>query len=102
VRYNFIMSSQAMARLEATVSGLVQGVYFRQFTQQQAKRLNLVGWVANQADGTVRVVAEGERGELQRLLDFLHRGSPSAHVEHVQTTWTAATGEFTDFRVRYL
>jgi acylphosphatase len=96
------MSSQSMARLEATVFGLVQGVYFRQSTHQQATRLNLVGWVANQADGTVRVVAEGERDQLHRLLDFLHRGSPPAHVEHVETSWTAATGEFTDFRVRYL
>lgn len=96
------MSSQALARLEATVFGLVQGVFYRQFTHQAARRLNLVGWVANQADGTVRVVAEGDRDELQKLLDFLHRGSPSAEVERVEVSWTAATGEFTDFRVRYL
>jgi acylphosphatase len=96
------MSLQPTARLEATVSGLVQGVYYRQFTYQEARRLNLVGWVANQADGTVRVVAEGERDELHKLLAFLHRGSPSAHVEHIATTWAVATGEFTDFRVRYL
>jgi acylphosphatase len=96
------MSLQSLARLEATVFGLVQGVYYRQFTLQEARHLHLMGWVANQADGTVRVVAEGERSDLQRLLDFLHRGSPAAHVEDVETTWTTATGEFTDFRVQYL
>ena len=52
-------SSPSLARLEATVFGLVQGVYFRQYTWQEARQLNLVGWVANQPDGTVRVVAEG-------------------------------------------
>jgi acylphosphatase len=91
-----------MARLEATVFGLVQGVFYRQYTIQEAKRLKLVGWVANQSDGTVRVVAEGEQGELRRFLEYLHRGSPSARVERVETTWTDATGDFTDFRARYL
>jgi acylphosphatase len=96
------MSSPALARLEATVYGLVQGVYYRQTAQQEAKHLNLVGWIANQPDGTVRVVAEGDDAALRLLLDFLHRGPPAARVERVETTWTTATGEFTAFRVRYL
>jgi acylphosphatase len=91
-----------MTRLEATVFGLVQDVFYRQYTIQEAKRLKLVGWVANQADGTVRVVAEGEQEALRRFLDYLHRGSPSARVERVEATWADATGDFTDFRVRYL
>jgi acylphosphatase len=58
--------------------------------------------VANQADGTVALVAEGTDDALRELLAFLHRGSPSARVDHVEITRTTATGEFTDFRVRYL
>ena len=96
------MSSHAQARLEATVIGLVQGVFFRQSTQREAARLLLVGWVANQPDGTVRVVAEGDESALRQLLDYLHRGPAKAWVERVETSWTEATGEFTDFRVRYL
>ncbi len=96
------MSLQPIVRLEATVYGLVQGVFFRQYTLQEAKQLKLVGWVANHSDGTVRVVAEGEQGALQRLLDYLHRGSPSARVERVEAAWTDATGDFIDFRTRYL
>lgn len=88
--------------MDATVAGLVQGVYFRQYTLTQARRLKLVGWVANQPDGTVLVVAEGEKAALRQLLDFLRAGPPAARVEDVTTTWTAASGEFTDFRVRYL
>ncbi len=94
------MSSPPTSCLEATIHGLVQGVYFRQFTWQEARRLGLVGWVANQPDGTVRVVAEGPEEALRQLLAFLHRGSPSARVERVESVWTDARGAFTDFRVR--
>lgn len=96
------MSSRSLVRLEATIYGLVQGVYFRQYTRQEANRLELVGWVANQPDGTVRVVAEGEEAVLGQLLGFLREGTPSARVDHVEISWTAATTEFIDFRVRYL
>lgn len=90
------------SRLEATVHGLVQGVFFRQFTLREAQQLNVVGWVANLPDGTVRVVAEGEEFALRNLLDFLHQGPPAAHVEKVVVDWSAGVGEFINFRVRYL
>lgn len=96
------MSLSPIARLEATVYGRVQGVFFRQYTLQEARRLALVGWVANQIDGTVRVVAEGEETALQRLLSFLHVGPPAAQVERVESQWIAATGGFDEFRVRAL
>lgn len=96
------MSSPPTACLEATVYGLVQGVYFRQYTWQEAYRLDLVGWVANQSDGTVRVVAEGPEEALRQLLTFLHRGSPAARVERVESVWKDASGAFADFRVRAL
>ncbi len=88
--------------MEATVHGLVQGVFFRQHTLRQAQRLNLTGWVANLPDGNVRVVAEGEESALRALLDFLHRGPPAAQVKRVAVEWSTGAGEFSDFRVRYL
>lgn len=94
------MSSPPTACLEAIVYGLVQGVYFRQYTWQEAHRLKLAGWVANQPDGSVRVVAEGPEEALRQLLDFLHRGSPAARVERVESVWKDASGTFADFRVR--
>ena len=96
------MSSRNAARMEATVTGLVQGVFFRQSTQREAKRLGLVGWVANRADGAVRVVAEGDENVMRQFLEYLHQGPPAARVDEVAVEWPAATGEFTDFRVRYL
>lgn len=91
-----------MKRLEATVYGRVQGVSFRYYTQQEARRHNITGWVANQRDGTVRVVAEGSEEQLQQLEAFLHRGSSAARVDKVEADWRAATGEFTGFGIRWL
>jgi acylphosphatase len=90
------------ARLDAVVSGIVQGVNFRYYTARHAESLGLTGWVANRWDGTVEVVAEGPRADLQALLDWLSHGPPSATVTGVQADWEQATGEDTAFRVRYL
>ena len=89
-------------RLSATVHGYVQGVSFRYYTQRAALRLGLTGWVANQRDGTVKVVAEGEEADLQTFLDFLHEGSPAARVQRVAETWSEAEGAFRNFSVRFI
>lgn len=89
-------------RLHARVFGRVQGVNFRTYTTREAMAQGLSGWVANRFDGSVEVVAEGEKPALQKLLAFLHRGPRSARVDQVQIDWSEATGEFSRFRVRYL
>jgi len=89
------------ARLEAIVHGLVQGVNFRYYTRREASRLNLTGWVKNRWDGTVEVVAEGDRNRLEKFLVWLQRGPDAAVVEKVDVHWTEATGEFNLFEVRY-
>ncbi len=91
-----------MKRLEATVYGRVQGVSFRYYTRRESLRLGLTGWVANQWDGTVRVVAEGTENALQELLAFLHRGPSAARVTRVDADWFEATGVFSTFEIRYL
>ncbi len=93
--------NEAPMRLCARVYGRVQGVNFRYYTQREAGTRGLVGWVANRSDGGVEIVAEGDKQALHRFLTYLHRGSPSARVDRVQTNWEEATGEFDRFRVRY-
>ena len=88
-------------RLYAVVHGLVQGVNFRYYTALEARRLGVVGYVRNQWDGTVEVVAEGERSLVEQLLAFLHRGPRWAAVEQVNVQWQSPTGEFRRFEVRY-
>ena len=90
-----------MKRLEATVHGYVQGVFFRDTTRRVAGARGITGWVRNRPDGTVQVVAEGEETALQELLDFLHRGPSAASVTRVDSEWQSATGEFTTFHIRH-
>lgn len=90
-----------MKRLAATVNGHVQGVFFRASTRDRAQTLGLTGWVANQDDGSVHVVAEGAEDTLKQLLQFLGDGPPQAHVTQVQSEWLEATGEFDRFVVHH-
>ena len=87
------------ARLEASVRGRVQGVGFRYFVLREAAALDLAGFVANESDGGVRVVAEGPRGDLDALIERLEDGPPAAIVERVIVRWEPARGLGTGFRV---
>jgi len=93
-------NTHANARLHAIVEGRVQGVGFRYFVEENAYQLNLTGWVRNRWDGTVEVLAEGDRQTLEKFLSFLHRGPRAAYVSTVEVVWLPATGEFTRFSVR--
>jgi acylphosphatase len=87
-------------RLHAIVEGHVHGVGFRAFVIRRASSLGVTGWVRNRWDGTVEVVAEGERPDLDQLVSALQRGPASSRVTKVQTDWKEASGEFTRFSVK--
>jgi acylphosphatase len=65
------------------VSGKVQGVYFRAYTQQQAKKWHLTGHAINLPNGNVEVVACGDINALDKLQAWLKKGSPKASVDNV-------------------
>lgn len=88
------------ARLDAVVRGRVQGVGFRYFVISRAAELALDGWVANDADGSVRCRAEGDRVALETLLAALREGPPGAWVDDVAAAWGAASGDLGPFTVR--
>jgi acylphosphatase len=88
-------------RLTASVYGRVQGVFFRDTTRREARQRNITGWVRNEMDGTVRVVAEGPEEALRELEQYLHRGPSAARVERVETEWDEASGAFSGFNVRH-
>ncbi|MFW6125587.1 MAG: acylphosphatase [Chloroflexota bacterium] len=92
----------AKGMLHAVVHGLVQGVNFRSFVLRHARALGLTGYVRNVlADGTVEVVAEGERDRLEQLLGYLQTGPRAARVTGVDADWSDYTGEFSGFDVRF-
>ncbi len=88
-------------RLQAFVSGRVQGVGYRYFVYDHARVLGLTGWVRNLQDGRVEVVAEGSTEALEALLSELQRGPGGSRVKDVQTVWSTASGEFEWFGIEH-
>ncbi len=87
-------------RLEVVVRGRVQGVGFRMFVGRVAAERGLVGWVANESDGSVRSIAEGPRADLEAFARDLAEGPAGATVERVEAIWSEATGGFDRFALR--
>ena len=71
-------------RARALVSGRVQGVFFRQSTQERARALGLSGFVRNLPDGRVEALFVGEESAVREALAFIHRGPPAAKVSEVE------------------
>jgi len=94
-------TASGMAAFHAVVTGRVQGVGFRYSTIRQARALGLAGTVSNHFDGSVHVDAEGPRPSLERLLAWLSKGPPGAHVSGVQVDWLAWSGRFREFDVEF-
>jgi acylphosphatase len=90
-----------MKRLHVTVSGRVQGVFFRAHTRKIAQSLSLTGWVRNRPDGRVEAIFEGKETDLEVMLAWCKQGPPSAVVTDVAASEDPYTGEFRDFSVRY-
>jgi acylphosphatase len=88
-------------RAHVLISGRVQGVFFRAYTEQAAHGLGLRGWVRNTRDRRVEAIIEGEREQVEEMIRWCHRGSPYANVTGVEMEWQEYTGEFPDFSVRY-
>ncbi len=91
----------AKARARLLVSGMVQGVFFRAFTQDVARSHGLTGWVRNTPSGDVEAVFEGERKSVEEAIDLCRQGPPASHVTAVKVHWEACTGEFASFSIRY-
>lgn len=82
------------------VSGLVQGVGYRNWTQEQAQRLGLVGWVRNLSDGRVEIMASGDPGALEALRAACREGPDAAEVFSVFQREEEEPVVDTDFTVR--
>lgn len=83
-----------MTFLHVRVTGVVQGVGFRWFVRERARRLGLAGWVRNLPDGSVEVAADGDAGQLELLRGELLRGPAGAIVESVAPYQSATLEPF--------
>jgi acylphosphatase len=83
-----------------SISGRVQGVFFRAWAREQAERLGIRGWVRNCPDGHVEAHVEGEADAVEQMIECLRVGPPSANVENVRV-WDVEPCEFEGFEVRH-
>jgi acylphosphatase len=88
-------------RAHIIISGKVQGVYFRGFVRDAARRLGVNGYVRNTLDGRVEAVMEGEKEKVENLIALCRQGPPASRVDKVDVTWEEFRDEFTTFTVRY-
>ena len=90
----------ALVARHVSVTGRVQGVFFRAWMQGQANELGVTGWVRNCPDGRVDAHIEGEEAAVSQLIERLRRGPPSARVEDVRL-WDVELFDFDSFEVRH-
>lgn len=88
-------------RAHAVIHGLVQGVWFRASTREEANRIGVNGWVRNLPDGSVEALFEGEKKKVEEIVGWCHRGPSGAQVSRVEISWEPYQGEFRHFDIRY-
>ncbi|WP_346854793.1 acylphosphatase [uncultured Draconibacterium sp.] len=90
-----------MVQYEIKVTGRVQGVGFRYYTQKQAKLFELKGWVKNTVDNGVLVMVQGEETVIKTFIDYLWIGPTLSQVRNITQVKMQVVEEFADFQVRY-
>ena len=81
-----------------SVSGIVQGVFFRDSTREKARSLNISGYAKNMADGSVEIIACGSAENIAKMSEWLKRGPPMATVDGIEEQ-IVSDREFTGFRI---
>jgi len=95
-----VAESPQTERREVLFSGRVQGVGFRYTARGVAGRFAVLGYVRNLPDGRVQLVVEGQAAEVDRFIQALSE-EMGRHISSVDSTRSAAGGEFADFSVRF-
>jgi acylphosphatase len=85
--------------VHAHIQGCVQGVGFRYYTQIEARKLGVSGWVRNQADGSVEALICGEPGAITSMQAWLKRGPGYAQVEQIRFSAGVLPDNCNDFRI---
>jgi acylphosphatase len=81
------------------ISGRVQGVYFRVYAQKEAQALNLAGYVKNEKDGSVTIVAQGNRESLSKIFEWAKKGPSMAYVKKVKMSFRDSEESYSNFSI---
>ena len=90
-----------MIQLQIMVSGEVQGVGYRYYTQMKAIQFGITGWVKNLQDGGVEILASGKKEDLERFIDEVRRGNPFSTVDHIDVNETEKIETYRSFAIKY-
>ena len=90
-----------LKRVRATISGRVQGVYYRASTETEARRLGVTGWVRNLSNGDVEFEAEGPEDIVDALIEWAHQGPAMAQVARIDIETIRTSKENNAFNVLY-
>ena len=85
--------------VKVTVTGVVQGVGFRDWTRREAQKLGLTGWVRNETDGSVAALLVGKASAVATMLERLYQGPSHSHVTDVVTEPATVANHGSDFRI---
>ncbi len=96
-----INHTEKMAAAHIFVSGRVQGVFYRASTKEIALIYHLTGWVRNLSDGRVEAMFEGEKENIEKVVEWCRQGPPAAAPSNLEIKWLKYSGSFTDFKMRY-
>ena len=88
-------------RLRLEIHGRVQGVWFRGSAREEAVRLGVAGWARNRGDGSVEILAQGSKANMDRFVAWCHRGPSAAHVTRVDEHAEPPGDDLAEFRIRY-
>lgn len=94
------MQREDHERARVSISGRVQGVFFRDSTREKAEGLGLAGWVSNLPDGRVEALFEGPSERVREMVDWCEHGPPQAAVEKVTVNFEEPHRDLEGFEVR--
>ncbi|XP_062892192.1 acylphosphatase-2-like [Mobula hypostoma] len=97
-------SSTGLKSVDYEIFGDVQGVFFRKYTEEQARRLGLVGWVKNTAGGTVTGQVQGAAEKVNFMMNWLKSvGSPMSRIDraHFSNERAISKLDFNNFSTKY-
>jgi len=88
-------------RLTLKIFGLVQGVGFRYSVQKEAEKRGFIGYIKNLNDGSVELVAEGDKNDLKNFIQWCYNGVGLAQVRKIEEDWSEAVGNFDNFVISF-
>lgn len=89
-----------MVTVHIFISGVVQGVGFRQFLKYSAKKNSVVGWVQNTADGRVEAMLQGSKENIEQMIVLCRKGPAVSEVKHVEVLPVSSREVFEGFEVK--